>query len=77
MSIQDISVSNNQKKRLLSAISDEQVLVQNEEGELLVNVAAYISFKNDLPAEKSDPAPIEAIIGDNVLDFDAEFFVFS
>lgn len=77
MSIQDITASNNQKKRLLHAIDDEHVLIQNEEGEVVVNVAAYVTFKKDLPAEKSNPAPIEAIIGDNILNFDAEYFVFS
>lgn len=77
MSIQDITTTNNQKKRLLRAINGEHILVQSEDGELLVNVAAYKSFKKGLPAEKSNPAPIEAIIGDGILDFDAEYFVFS
>ncbi len=77
MSIQDITTTNNQKKRLLRAINDESILVQSEDGELLVNVAAYVSFKNGLPAEKSNPAPIEAIIGDDILNFDAEYFAFS
>lgn len=77
MSIQDITVSNNQKKRLLHAINDEQVLVQNEEGELVVSVATYVTFKNGLPTEKSNPGPIEAIIGEGVLDFNAEYVVFS
>ena len=71
MSIQEISVSNNQKKMLLKAIKKEAVLFQEENGDLVVNVAAYIEFKED-----KDPAPIEAIVSD-VLDFESEYFVFS
>ncbi len=72
MSIQEIAVSNNQKKSLLKAIRKENVLVQEENGDLVVNLAAYIVFKKE-----ADPGPIEAIIGEDVLDFDAEFVVFS
>lgn len=72
MSIQEIAVSNNQKKHLLRTITDETVLYQEDDGELVVNVASYIEFKSGI-----EPGPIEAIIGDETLDYDADFFVFS
>ncbi len=72
MSIQEVAVSNNQKKMLIKAVRNEDVLIQEDNGDLVVNVAAYQAFK-----EGKDPAPIEEILGADVLDFDAEFFVFS
>ncbi|MFA7554810.1 MAG: hypothetical protein WCY88_11215 [Spongiibacteraceae bacterium] len=72
MSVQEIAVSNRQRKKLLKAVPDESVLIQEENGDLVVSVAAYQTFK-----QKLTPAPIEAIIGDDTLDFTAEYFVFS
>lgn len=72
MSIQEIAVSNNQKKHLLKAINNEAVMYQEENGDLVVDVDSYLDFIKD-----AESGPIEAIIGDDVLDFDAEYFVFS
>ncbi|ROS01131.1 hypothetical protein EDC56_1559 [Sinobacterium caligoides] len=71
MSVQDISIANNQRKRLLKAINDDTVLFEDESGDLVVSVAAYNEFKRDL-----DPAPLESIVGAKQLDFSVEFFVF-
>ncbi|GAA3934013.1 hypothetical protein [Litoribacillus peritrichatus] len=72
MSIQEISVSNNQKKALLKAIKNEEVLFQDDNGDVVVSVQAYADFKQD-----KDPAPIEEIIENVALDFSAEYFIFS
>lgn len=77
MSIQDIPVSNNQKKQLLHAITDRRVLIEEDSGEVVLNVAAYQALKNDLAHKKSNNEPIEEIVGNDVLDSDAEFIVFS
>ena len=71
MSIQEISLSNSQKKKLLRIESLDGMLFQDDNGELVVNIVAYQSFKN-----MSGEAPIESVIGDNLLDFEAEYFVF-
>ena len=72
MSIQDISISNNQKKKLLRAITDENILFQDDTGELVLNVAAYNTYK-----EAENQAPIEAIVGEDALDARAEYVVFN
>ncbi|MEY8205641.1 MAG: hypothetical protein RPR40_11290 [Bermanella sp.] len=82
MSIQEVAIANNQKKRLLSVVKDEAVLFQDENGELVVNVAHYKAFKKELVVLKTmkkgvDITPIETIVGAGVLNFDAEYFVFS
>jgi len=75
MSIQELSMTNNQKKALQKAISSEAILIQEERGDLVINVSAYLDFKNDFNQKKSEPAPLEAIISEDELDFTAEYFV--
>ena len=71
MSIQDIAVSHNLRKKLLRAVKDEAVLFQDEDGAVVVNVAGYEILKADTGTE-----PLEDVLGDVVLDESAEFFVF-
>ena len=71
MSIQDIAVSNNIKKKLLQAVKDETVLFQDEDGAVVVSVAGYVALKAD-----SSNEPLEDVLGDVVLDLSAEYFVF-
>lgn len=71
MSIQDIAVSHNLRKKLLRAVKDEAVLFQDEDGAVVVNVAEYELLKADTGTE-----PLEDVLGDVVLDESAEFFVF-
>jgi len=71
MSLQDIYIANNQRKRLLKAVVDEELL-QLDEGALVLNVAAYLSFK-----ALSGESPIEEILGDVELDYSAEYIVFN
>jgi len=71
MSIQDIAVSHNLRKKLLRAVKDEAVLFQDEDGAVVVNVEGYELLKADTGTE-----PLEDVLGDVVLDESAEFFVF-
>ena len=71
MSIQDIAVSQNIKKKLLLAVKDDTVLFQDEDGAVVVNVAGYVALKADTATE-----PLENVLGDGVLDLSAEYFVF-
>lgn len=72
MTIQDIAVSQTVKKKLLKSIPDEGVLFQEETGELIVLVSAYEMLK----AYKNTDI-IEEIIGEGILNADAEYYVFS
>jgi hypothetical protein len=72
MNIQEISLSNNQKKKLQRLLPDESVLFQDDNGDLVVNVAAYMAIQRNQRA-----ATIEDIVGKDILDFDSEFFVFN
>jgi hypothetical protein len=71
MSIQDIAVSHNIRKKLLRAVKDEAVLFQDEDGAVVVNVAGYALLKANTGTE-----PLEDVLGDVLLDESAEFFVF-
>ena len=71
MSLQDIHIANNQRKRLLKTIVDE-TLLQQDEDELVLNVAAYLDYK-----ASSGESPVEKILGDIELDYGAEYIVFS
>ena len=72
MSVQEISISNNQKKALLRAFKKKKdVIFEEENGDLVVSVDAYEDFLDEINKE-----PIEEILGEGVLDYDAEYFVF-
>lgn len=72
MSLQEISVSNTQKKKLQKAIRDESVLIQEDNGDLVVHVAAYLDYKAGTRSE-----PLEEILNEDELDLNAEFIVLS
>jgi len=72
MSIQEIAISHNQKKKLLKSIEDEHVIFQDDNGDVVVSVENYRQFKLD-----SNSSPIEKVLGDDALDFDSQYFVFS
>ncbi|MEP4485099.1 hypothetical protein [Marinobacter alexandrii] len=71
MSIQDIAVSHNIRKKLLRAVKDEAVLFQDDDGAVVVDVARYEDLKADTGTE-----PLEDLLGEVELDTGAEFFVF-
>jgi len=72
MSIQDISLTNNQKKLISKTIKNESILVKEDNGDLVINVAAYRDF-----AEQSETNPLEEILEDISLDYDVDYFVFT
>lgn len=72
MSIQEISITNNQKKQLIRTINDESILIIDDNEDLVVNVENYKNF-----IASSDVSPIEDIITDETLNWDAEFIIFS
>ncbi len=82
MSIQELSIANNQKKKLLNAVKDKAVLFQDDNGDLVLNVANYKEFKGELRVIRAtkknfEVEPVETILGDDELDFAAEYIVFS
>lgn len=72
MSIQEIALSQNQKKKLPKAIKDESVLFEDDNGDIVLDVVAYLNFKKD-----RDTAPIEAILGNDVLDLAMQYIIFT
>ena len=72
MSIQDITVSNGQKKSLLKTINDVEIAVQEEDGGIIVNVEAYMA-----KYPKLLESPIYQIIENETFDKNAEDWVFS
>lgn len=72
MTIQDISVSNNQKKKILRDITDADIIFQDDNGDLVIQVAAYQTWQ-----QETGQSPLQNILGDDMLDFSAEYFVFS
>lgn len=72
MSIQEIALSHNQKKKLMKSIHDENVAFKEDNGDVVVSVEAYLKLKQD-----TDSAPIEVILGDDILDYDSQYFLFS
>ncbi len=72
MSIQEIALSHNQKKKLLKSIDNENVVFKDDNGDIVVSVEAYLNLK-----QAADSAPIETIVGEDVLDYDSQYFIFS
>jgi ribulose 1,5-bisphosphate synthetase/thiazole synthase len=72
MTIQEITISNSQKKKLLKLAELEDVLFQDDNGDLVVNVSAYKILKQDIA-----PISIEAVINEIQLDYSVSYFVFS
>jgi hypothetical protein len=72
MNIQDLTISNSQKKKLLKLVELEDVLFQDDNGDLVVNVSAYLALKDDIK-----PISIESVIDESKLDYSVSYFVFS
>jgi len=71
MSLQDIHITNNQRKKLLKVMVDEELL-QQDEGALVLNMVAYLEYK-----ELSGESPVEDIVVDIELDYGAEYISFN
>ena len=72
MSIQDIAVSNGQKKSLLKAIADDSIAVHEDEGDMVINVQAYLA-----KYPKLAESPVFQIVENEKFDTEAEYWVFS
>lgn len=70
MKIQEIAITGNQKKKIQKAVKGEAVIFEDENGDLIINVNGYLDLK-----EEKDKEPLEEILGEDVLDYDVEFFV--
>jgi hypothetical protein len=72
MSVQEISVTNNQKKAIKSAFKKRKsVYMEEDNGDLIIEFAAYEDYMDE-----NDKTPIEDVIGEGILTYDAEFLVF-
>jgi hypothetical protein len=70
--IQEISVTNNQKKAIITALKRRKsAYMVDENGDLMVEIEAYEDFMDEF-----DRSPIEDLLGDDVLDYTQEFWVF-
>lgn len=72
MTIQDIEVSNNIRKKIITAVRDKASIVVEENGDVVISVEAYNIFAKNIKR-----SPLLEILGDDVLDFSAEYFVFN
>jgi len=72
MTIQDIEVSNNIRKKIITAVRDEASIVVEENGDVIISVEAYKVFAKNIKR-----SPLLEILGDDVLDFSVEYFVFN
>ena len=71
MSIKDIPLSNNQKKRLLACVKDQSIFFQDENGDIVVDTQAYKALKEHL-----QQSPIEELLKLDDLETLADYVVF-
>ena len=72
MSIQEVTLSHNQKKKLLKAVKDETIMFEDDNKDIVLDVAAYLDFKANL-----DEDPVESILGKDALDMTMEYIIFT
>jgi WD40 repeat protein len=67
--IQELSISNRQKKKIQSLITDESILVL-EDDDVVIHIANYQSYK-----EESELTPLEDVLGEVSFDDKAEYLL--
>lgn len=72
MKIQEISITSNIRKKIQKAVKNTSIIFEDENGDIVVNVTAYT--ENTAHTERY---PLEDILGDEELDYDAEYWVFN
>lgn len=72
MSIQEISVSNNQKKTIQKALKKSKALIEEENGDLVLDQGAYFEWCDD-----TGKYPLEDIFPEQEFDDEAEYIVFT
>ena len=60
------------RKKIQKAVKNTSIIFEDENGDIVVNVAAYT--ENTAHTERF---PLEDILGEDVLDYDVEFWVFN
>lgn len=71
MTIQEISVSNNQKKTIQKALNKSKALIEEENGDLVLDQESYFEWCDD-----TGKYPLEDIMPDQDFDDDAQYIVF-
>ncbi|MAA72154.1 MAG: hypothetical protein CL679_10585 [Bermanella sp.] len=71
MTIQEISVSNNQKKTIQKALKKSKALIEEENGDLVLDQESYFEWCDD-----TGKYPLEDIMPDQDFDDDAQYIVF-
>jgi hypothetical protein len=72
MNIKEIAITSNVRKKIQKAVKNTSIIFEDENGDIVVNVAAYT--ENTAHTERF---PLEEILGEDVLDYDVEFWVFN
>lgn len=70
MSVQEISVTNNQKKAVLRAFKKVKGFIEEDNGDLVIDIAHY----QDYQAE-SGKAPLEEILVDEIIQDDTQYLI--
>ena len=72
MNIQEIAITSNIRKKIQKAVKNTSIIFEDENGDIVINVEAYVAN-----TEHTGSYPLEDIVGEDALDYDAEFWVFS
>jgi hypothetical protein len=72
MNIQEIAITSNVRKKIQKAVKNTSIIFEDENGDIVINVEAYVAN-----TEHTERYPLEDIVGEDVLDYDAEFWVFN
>jgi hypothetical protein len=72
MNIKEISITSNLRKKIQKAVKNTSVIFEDENGDIVVNVAAYTENTSH-----TGRFPLEDILGEDALDYDVEFWVFN
>lgn len=72
MNIKEIAITSNVRKKIQKAVKNTSIIFEDENGDVVVNVAAYT--ENTAHTERF---PLEDILGEDVLDYDVEFWIFN
>jgi hypothetical protein len=72
MNIQEIAITSNVRKKIQKAVKNTSIIFEDENGDIVVNVEAYVGN-----TEHTQRYPLEEILGEDVFNYDAEFWVFN
>jgi hypothetical protein len=67
--IQELAISNRQKKKIQSLITDENILVL-EDDDIVIHIANYLAYKDE-----NELTPIEDVLGAITFEENAEYLL--